>query len=118
VSALQFYTSFSDPPVTVVVLHEVVFCQCGHIGEGQPGEGGKDKDVAYQCQPGDGEFFLHDTFQFRIGQEYGIGFVLRHLVSVERVLAHPFFGQGHVCNTLEAFHITDNGVPAKAGFRF
>ena len=54
----------------------------------------------------------------RQGQEYGNGFVLRHLVSVERVLAHPFFGQGHVCNTLEAFHITDNGVPAKAGFRF
>lgn len=52
VSALQFYTSFSDPPVTVVVLYEVVFCQCGHIGEGQPGEGGEDKDVAYQCQPG------------------------------------------------------------------
>ena len=52
VSALQFYTSFSDPPVTVVVLYEVVFCQCGYIGEGQPGEGGEDKDVAYQCQSG------------------------------------------------------------------
>lgn len=57
VSALQFYTSFSDPPVTVVVLHEVVFCQCGHIGEGQPGVARKkhlskgDRNEENQTQP-------------------------------------------------------------------
>ena len=117
-SALQLYTPLSDPPFSVVVLHKVVFCKCGYIGKGQPGEGCEDKNVAHQCQAGDGEFFLHDAFQFRIGQEYGVGFVLCHLVAVERVLAHPFLGQCHVCNPFETFHVTDNRVPAETGFRF
>ena len=117
-SALQLYTPLSDPPFSVVVLHKVVFCKCGYIGKGQPGEGCEDKNVAHQCQAGDGEFFLHDAFQFRIGQEYGVCFVLCHLVAVERVLAHPFLGQCHVRNPFETFHVTDNRVPAETGFRF
>ena len=117
-SALQLYTPLSDPPFSVVVLHKVVFCKCGYIGKGQPGEGCEDKNVAHQCQAGDGEFFLHNAFQFRIGQEYGISLILCHLVSVEGGFTHLFFSQCHDCDTFETFHVSDNRISAKVGLRF
>lgn len=117
-AVLQLHTSFPYPPIAVVVLHEVFPRQGGNVRERQTGMAGKDEYVAHEFKPRYLEVLVHDCFQFAVCQEYRVGFVLLHLVSVKRVLAHPFLGQGHVYDALQAFHVANDGVAAQAGLRF
>ena len=69
-------------------------------------------DIPDQFKPWNGEFLFHYGLQLVVGQEYRIGLVLLHLVTVKGILAHPFLCQCHIGKFLEAFHITDYRVPA------
>ena len=95
-TVFQFDPSFSYPPVSEIVLYQILFVQTGNIGECQTGEARKDKDIPDQFKPWNGEFLFHYGLQLVVGQEYRIGLVLLHLVTVKGILAHPFLCQCHI----------------------
>ena len=117
-AVFQLDPSLPYPPVPEIVLYQVFTTQSGDIGERQTGETCEDKYVPDQLEPWDGEFLFHEGLQLVVGQEYRIGLVLLHLVTVKGILAHPFLCQCHVGKFLETFHITDYRVTAQSPLRF
>ena len=117
-AVFQLDPSLPYPPVTEIVLYQVFTTQSGDIGERQTGEAREDKYVPDQLEPWDGEFLFHDGLQLVVGQEYRIGLVLFHLVTVKGILTHPFLCQCHVGEFLETFHVADYRVTAQSPLRF
>ena len=56
----QFDSSFSDPPVSIIILHHIFFFERGHIDKCQTGETGENENIPYQCQSGYSEFLIHN----------------------------------------------------------